>query len=512
MAPRHVRVLRLVLGRPPPGPRRTRCSSRPRAPYAWWTPSPARTSSVASWRTCGCSNRRAGRRRGTIYRQALGLAGQHPPRDEGRHRRRRETGNPRVSRGVRMGAGRRGRVRRPLRVRIFSSGHLAGVRSSDCHSRRYGQDIRSVPSTLAMLMQPNGPVPPAERPVERPPVAAPGPAGKSRSSTSSGTPTSRSPRQIYLAARLPDRVGAPSAGHPPAAGTELGAAPAVNPNTVRAVYRRLADAGYVVAARGGDARRGPAAGQAAARRPLAGIVAETLRRAAQLGFTPDEVAQAIFTGGHGREASGPHIACCSRSARTADAKRGRGADLGGVSERVEVIPVLLDELPERLDRYHYDLVATTTFHADEAQAYVAGRVPVVAMLVGPGYMSLIHEITGLPPGSRRGRRLRIPAGRGEHRRGAPARGRLGRRDRLGRRPDGARSSSRSNREADLVLMSREAMALGLEARFDRPERLREWTLRVRPGRLRAAAPRDRARRRVDRGMPATSSTVCCHRC
>ena len=33
--------------------------------------------------------------------------------------------------------------------------------------------------------------------------------------------------------------------------------------------------------------------------------------------------------------------------------------------------------------------------ADEAQAYVAGRVPVVAMLVGPGYMSLIHEIGAL---------------------------------------------------------------------------------------------------------------------
>ena len=71
-------------------------------------------------------------------------------------------------------------------------------------------------------------------------------------------------------------------------------------------------------------------------------------------------------------------------------------------DRIEAMGVLLEELPERLDRYHYDLVATTTFHADEAQAYVAGRVPVVAMIVGPGYMELVHEVTALPPGSKVG--------------------------------------------------------------------------------------------------------------
>ena len=33
---------------------------------------------------------------------------------------------------------------------------------------------------------------------------------------------------------------------------------------------------------------------------------------------------------------------------------------------------------------------------------------------------------------------------------------------------------RVDREADLVLLSREAVALGLDSRFDRPERIREW--------------------------------------
>jgi GntR family transcriptional regulator/MocR family aminotransferase len=68
---------------------------------------------------------------------------------------------------------------------------------------------------------------------------------------------------------------------------ELGAALRVNPNTIRAVYRRLADNGYVLSRHGAGTvvsdrtvhRRRPEA--------LGGIVSEMLRRAAQAGFTPD---------------------------------------------------------------------------------------------------------------------------------------------------------------------------------------------------------------------------------
>ncbi len=42
---------------------------------------------------------------------------------------------------------------------------------------------------------------------------------------------------------------------------------------------------------------------------------------------------------------------------------------------------------------------------------------------------------------------------------------------------------RVDREADLVLLSREAMALGLETRFERPERFREWTYEFDPAGL-----------------------------
>jgi hypothetical protein len=148
-------------------------------------------------------------------------------------------------------------------------------------------------------------------------------------------------------------------------------------------------------------------------------------------------------------------------------------------DRVEVTPVLLDDLPDRLDRYHYDLVATTTFHADEAQAYVLGRVPVVAMLVGPGYMSLVHEVAGLPPGSKVG--LVCGSSRGveniaEVLRLAGATGI----EILSAVAHTEVELSQVDREADLVLLSREAMALGLEARFDRPERLREWSYEFDP--------------------------------
>src|SRR3989304_846266 len=145
----------------------------------------------------------------------------------------------------------------------------------------------------------------------------------------------------------------------PLPGRGLGAALRVNPNTIRAVYRRLADAGYVTSRHG--------AGTAVADRPptrrrpeaLAGIVSEMIRRAAQAGFTADEVAPASL-------AAAPEPARPGRAA---------GPLNGEFSGQTEAEGPLLDEIPERLDHFHYDLVATTTFHADEAQAPAPGRAP-----------------------------------------------------------------------------------------------------------------------------------------
>src|SRR6266581_752849 len=131
---------------------------------------------------------------------------------------------------------------------------------------------------------------------------------------------------------------------------ELGAALRVNPNTIRAVYRRLADAGYASSRHGAGtvvADRPPKG-----RRPdaLASIVSEMLRRAAQSGFTADEVAAATFAASSERRRPGPRVRVLFAECTTADA----GYDAERLNDEfagtIEAEGALLDELPERLDR------------------------------------------------------------------------------------------------------------------------------------------------------------------
>src|SRR6476620_11533309 len=75
---------------------------------------------------------------------------------------------------------------------------------------------------------------------------------------------------------------------------ELGAALRVNPNTIRAVYRRLADADYITSRHGAGTHVADRPPQRRGAEALAGIVSEMLRRAAHAGFTADEVASATF--------------------------------------------------------------------------------------------------------------------------------------------------------------------------------------------------------------------------
>src|SRR3989475_7345553 len=191
---------------------------------------------------------------------------------------------------------------------------------------------------------------------------------------------------------------------------ELGAALRVNPNTIRAVYRRLADAGYVSSRHGAGTHVADRPPERRGAEALAGIISEMLRRAAQAGFTPDEVAAAAFAAATERKRPGALVdvlfAECTNADVGYDAARLNDAFPG----QIQVEGTLLDNLPDRLERFHYDLVATTTFHADEAQALVHGRAPVVAMLVGPGYVELVPEIAGLKAGSRVG--LVRPSSRG----------------------------------------------------------------------------------------------------
>jgi len=263
---------------------------------------------------------------------------------------------------------------------------------------------------------------------------------------------------------------------------ELGAALRVNPNTIRAVYRRLADAGYVTSRHG--------AGTAVAERPpkrrrpeaLAGIVSEMIRRAAQAGFTADEVASATFAASSERRRPGPVVRVLFAECTSADA----GYDAERLNDEftgmIEAEGTLLDEIPERLEHFHYDLVATTTFHADEAQALVGGQVPVVAMLVGPGYLELVHEIAGLPAGSKVGVVCASERGADNIAETLAIAGTKGV-ELIPALIADEETLAELDRTADLILMSREALAHGLDAKLSRPERVRPWTYEFDPAGL-----------------------------
>ena len=260
---------------------------------------------------------------------------------------------------------------------------------------------------------------------------------------------------------------------------ELGAALRVNPNTIRAVYRRLADAGYVTSRHG--------AGTSVAERPpqrrgdeaLAGMVADLLRRAAQAGFTADEVAAATFAASTERKRPGPLVRMLVAECTPADAAYDAEKLAEAFPDSVEAEGTLLEELSDRLDRFHYDLVATTTFHAAEAQQRVAGRVPVTAVMVGAGFVGLVREVASLPTGSTVGLVCATPRGADNIAETLRLSGRTGVKI-VSAHPGSDEDLERVDREADLILMSREALARKLDGRFERPARIREWTYEFDP--------------------------------
>ena len=279
---------------------------------------------------------------------------------------------------------------------------------------------------------------------------------------------------------------------------ELGAVLRVNPNTVRSVYHRLAEAGYVVSRQGAGTR-------VAARPPvrrttgaLDGLVAELLRTAARAGYSPDEVAAAVFAVATERRRPGPRVHVLFVECTASDARRAADRISQAFEGFAEADGALIDTVIERLERSHYDLVATSTFHADETMALVAGRAPVIALMAAPSYAELLDEIGALPPGSTVGMVC------------SSTRSTANMEDWLARSGGGTRlieavagdeaALVRVDREADLLLLTREALEIGLAPRFGRPERIREWTYDLDPAGLellRMAVERVRATRAED---------------
>jgi DNA-binding transcriptional regulator YhcF (GntR family) len=263
---------------------------------------------------------------------------------------------------------------------------------------------------------------------------------------------------------------------------EMGAALRVNPNTIRAVYRRLADAGYVTSRHGAGTHVADRPPQRRGAEALAGIVAEMLRRAAQAGFGADEVAAAAFAAASERKRPGPKVQILFAECTNADAGYDAARLGDAFPDLIDVEGTLLDDLPDRLDRFHYDLVATTTFHADEAQALVHARVPVVAMLVGPGYLELVHEIAALGSGSRVGLVCASERGADNIAETLALSGTTGV-ELISATMDDDRQIELIDRTADVILLSREAIASEIDQRFSRPERVRRWSYEFDPAGL-----------------------------
>src|ERR687892_680576 len=136
---------------------------------------------------------------------------------------------------------------------------------------------------------------------------------------------------------------------------ELGAALRVNPNTIRAVYRRLADAGYVTSRHGAGTHVADRPPQRRGAEALAGIVAEMLRRAAQAGFTADEVAAATFAAATERKRPGPQVRVLFAECTTADAGYDAERLVKGVPGLIEAGGAPLHRLPQRPERFPYEL-------------------------------------------------------------------------------------------------------------------------------------------------------------
>src|SRR6476646_9173019 len=97
---------------------------------------------------------------------------------------------------------------------------------------------------------------------------------------------------------------------------ELGAALRVNPNTIRAVYRRLADAGYVTSRHGAGTHVATRHPQRRGAEALAGIVAEMIRVPRRRASTPTRSHRRRSRRPASGSAPAPRSRSCSPSART----------------------------------------------------------------------------------------------------------------------------------------------------------------------------------------------------
>lgn len=181
---------------------------------------------------------------------------------------------------------------------------------------------------------------------------------------------------------------------------EMAAALRVNANTIRTVYARLQDEGWVVARR----KVGTVVADPLPRTyddALEAILDRAFDEAASQGIEPDEFAAGAFARAAQRAAVGARrllFVECGRDETEPFVSQLRMA----FGERIDSVEgAIIVEVQERLAAGDIDAVVTTAHHAEEVRALVS-EVPVVSLLPSPEFMDVVAEIAALAPGTRVG--------------------------------------------------------------------------------------------------------------
>jgi GntR family transcriptional regulator len=182
---------------------------------------------------------------------------------------------------------------------------------------------------------------------------------------------------------------------------EMAAALRVNANTIRAVYSRLQDEGWVVARRkiGTVVTDQPPRSHDAA---LELILERAFAEAATNGISGEELAAGAFARAAQSAASrATHLLFAECGRQEAQSLAAQLADVFE-GELDAVDGCVISEVPERLAADPtIDAVVTTVHHAEEVRP-LASHLPVVSLMPSSEFLGSVAEIARLAPGARVG--------------------------------------------------------------------------------------------------------------
>jgi DNA-binding transcriptional regulator YhcF (GntR family) len=182
---------------------------------------------------------------------------------------------------------------------------------------------------------------------------------------------------------------------------EMAAALRVNANTIRAVYSRLQDEGWVVARRkvGTVVTDAPPRSHDAA---LELILGQAFAEAAAHGISSEELAAGAFArAAQGAATRARHLLFVECGRQEAEALAGQLAKTLG-DEVDEVESCTINEVSDHLAADPtIDAVVTTVHHAEEVRP-LASHLPVVSLMPSSEYLGSVAEITRMRPGTRVG--------------------------------------------------------------------------------------------------------------